>query len=104
MSLITENGNNHMRPMRLVMLYLMLADGGRHTAAALAEATGAGRRTVYRDIERLRAAGLEVEGTSRLGYRLLEFPELAPLFLTRAERTVLIALAPAALKTKLRGL
>lgn len=104
MSLTSENGSNHMRPMRLVMLYLMLADGGRHTAAALAEATGAGRRTVYRDIERLRAAGLKVEGTSRLGYRLLEFPELAPLFLTRAERTTLIGLAPAALKTKLRGL
>lgn len=90
--------------MRLVMLYFLLADGGRHTAVALAEATGAGRRTVYRDIERLRAAGLLVEGTPRLGYRLPELPELSPLFLTPAERTALVALAPAALKAKLRGL
>ncbi|MSP95631.1 MAG: HTH domain-containing protein [Betaproteobacteria bacterium] len=90
--------------MRLATLYLVLVDGGQHTAAMLAEATGAGMRTVYRDIDRLRAVGLEIEGTSRLGYRLTEFPELTPLFLTRSERAALVAVAPAALKAKLRRL
>ena len=55
--------------MRLASIYLVLADGGLHTAATLAEATGAGMRTVYRDIERLRAVGLAIEGTSRLGFQ-----------------------------------
>lgn len=90
--------------MRLAMITLMLSDGGLHTAAALAEATGAGRRTVYRDIERLRSAGLDVGGASRTGYRLRRAPELAPLFLTRAERTALLAVAPAGLRSRLRGL
>jgi predicted DNA-binding transcriptional regulator YafY len=104
MSSEDDSGSNTDRPMRLASLYLMLADGELHTALALGEATGASRRTVYRDVERLRAAGLEIEGTSRLGYRLLELPELSPLFLTRAERAELVAVAPAGLKAKLRGL
>ncbi len=90
--------------MRLATLYLVLADGGLHTAAALAAATGAAVRTVYRDVGQLRATGLDVEGTPRLGYRLAEVPELTPLFLTRAERAALLAVAPAGLKAKLRGL
>jgi predicted DNA-binding transcriptional regulator YafY len=99
-----DSGSNTERPMRLATLYLMLADEGLHTASALGEATGASKRTVYRDIDRLRGAGLEIEGTSRLGYRLLEVPELSPLFRTRAERAALVAVAPAGLKAKLRGL
>ena len=99
-----KNGSNTARPMRLATIYLMLADGETCTAEALAEATGAGRRTVYRDIERLRAAGLEIKGTTRLGYEIEEVPELTPVFLTRAERSALVAVAPAGLKAKLRGL
>ena len=99
-----ENGSFTSRPMRLASIYLMLADGIAVTAEALAETTGAGVRTIYRDIDRLRAAGLSVEGTRRLGYTLEEVPELTPLFLTRAERTALVAVAPARLKAKLRGL
>lgn len=90
--------------MRLMLIYMELSGGVTRTAATLAEATGAGKRTVYRDIDRLRAVGLQIEGTTRQGYRLLETPELTPLFLTRAERTALVAVAPAALKAKLRGL
>ena len=90
--------------MRLATIYLILADGEVQTASALAEATGAGKRTVYRDVERLRAAGLAIEGTTRLGYSLQEVPELAPLFLSKAERAALVAVAPAGLKAKLRRL
>lgn len=99
-----ESGSNTPRPMRLATIYLMLADGETCTAEALAEATGAGKRTVYRDIERLRSAGLEIQGTTRLGYELTQTPELTPVFLTRAERSALVAVAPAGLKAKLRRL
>ncbi len=99
-----EYGSNTERPMRLATIYLMLADGIVQTAEALSQATGAGKRTIYRDIERLRAAGLSIEGTPRYGYTLAGVPELVPLFLTRAERSALVAVAPAALKAKLRGL
>jgi predicted DNA-binding transcriptional regulator YafY len=99
-----ENGSITSRPMRLASLYLVLADGVAVTAEALAETTGAGVRTIYRDIDRLRAAGLPVEGTRRMGYTLMKEPELTPLFLTKAERAALVAVAPAALKAKLRGL
>ncbi len=99
-----EYGSNTARPMRLATIYLMLADGVVQTAEALSQATGAGKRTIYRDIERLRAAGLSIEGTPRYGYTLAAVPELAPLFLTRAQRAALVAVAPAALKVRLRAL
>jgi predicted DNA-binding transcriptional regulator YafY len=86
------------------MTYLMLADGATCTAAQIGAATGASTRTVFRDIERLRAGGLEIEGTPRTGYALAATPELTPLFLTPAERTALVAVAPTGLKAKLRGL
>ena len=89
---------------RLAVLYVSLAEGSLHTAAALAATTGSGQRTVYRDIRRLRAAGLGIEGTPRLGYRLAGKPELRPLFLTRPERAALAAAAPAGLKSRLRAL
>jgi predicted DNA-binding transcriptional regulator YafY len=101
---MSENGSNAARPMRLATLYMALADGDTWTAASLAETTGAGKRTVYRDIQQLRAAGLEIEGSSHVGYSVNAMPQLPPLFLTRAERTALAAVAPAGLKAKLRGL
>ncbi len=97
-------GNNLPPGIRLAILYLVLGEGGYKTAASLAAGTGSGLRTVYRDIDRLRAAGVKIEGATRLGYRLAEAPDLAPLFLTRAERTALVAVAPSALKAKLRSL
>jgi predicted DNA-binding transcriptional regulator YafY len=104
MGLSEEIGSNRARPMRLAMIYLTLAGGGKWTALALAEATGAGERTIYRDMERLRSAGLAVTGAPKLGYTLEAVPELTPLFLTRAERTALLGVAPAALKARLRAL
>lgn len=99
-------GNTLPSGVRLGILYLALSEGagGFLTAASLAASTGSGRRTVYRDIERLRSVGVDIEGASRLGFRLAVAPELAPLFLTRAERSALVALAPAGLKAKLRSL
>ena len=97
-------GGNLSRELRLAMLYLMLSNGALCTAAALASGLGTGLRTVYRDIERLRAAGLDIEGTSHEGYRLAAKPELTPLFLTRAERSALAAVAPTGLKARLRKL
>lgn len=85
-------------------LYLAMADGETWTAAVLAETTGAGKRTVYRDIDRLRAAGLAIAGSPRVGYWLASVPELTPLFLTRSERTALAGVAPAGLKAKLKAL
>jgi predicted DNA-binding transcriptional regulator YafY len=102
MSSDDDSGSNTSRPVRLATLYLMLADGRVYTASALGEATGAAKRTVYRDIESLRSAGLEIAGTPHRGFQLLSVPELAPLFLTHAERTALVAVAPAGLKAKLR--
>lgn len=99
-----ESGSITARPARLANLYLILADGYAQTAQALADATGAGKRTIYRDIEKLRSAGLEIQGTPKLGYELMKVPELTPLFLTKAERTALAAVAPAAMRAKLRGL
>jgi predicted DNA-binding transcriptional regulator YafY len=99
-----ENGSITVRPMRLATIYLVLAEGIAQTAQALADATGAGRRTIYRDIQLLRSAGLAIEGTPRLGYMLDAVPELTPLFLTRVERAELVTTASTALKAKLRGL
>jgi predicted DNA-binding transcriptional regulator YafY len=104
MALNDENGSITARPMRLASIYLMLTDGFALTASALSEATGAGRRTIYRDIERLRSSGLEIEGTPHAGYTLGKAPELTPLFLTRAERTALVAIATGGLRMKLREL
>lgn len=99
-----ESGRIGPRTLRLAMLYSALVDSPAQTAAALAEATGSGVRTVYRDIGRLRDAGLEISGTPRVGYELMNEPELAPLFLAKSERAALLAVAPATLKSKLRAL
>jgi hypothetical protein len=99
-----ENGSIASRPMRLFSIYLMLGEGPATTAAALSAVTGAAISTIYRDIGRLRAAGLAVKGTQKMGYTIDAAPELAPLFLTKEERTALVALAPAGVRGKLREL
>ncbi len=83
-------------PIRLFQLYLNLAQSGKATAARLADNLGVSERTVYRDIERLRAAGVPVEGESHSGFRLREWPELPALFLSREEMGVLAAGAKSA--------
>lgn len=70
---------------RLMQLYFTLASGNTMTAEELADRLGVSKPTVHRDIEVLRGAGLSVEGTPNVGYRVDEAPELPPLFLTAAE-------------------
>ena len=55
------------------------------TAARLAEETGVSERTLYRDIETLRAGGALIDGAAGLGYTLTEDPALPPQMFTRLE-------------------
>ncbi len=55
------------------------------TAARLAEETGVSLRSLYRDIDSLRAAGARIEGERGYGYRLIEDFALPPQTFDRAE-------------------
>jgi predicted DNA-binding transcriptional regulator YafY len=55
------------------------------TAARLAEETGVSLRSLYRDIDSLRAAGARIEGERGYGYRLTEDYALPPQTFDRAE-------------------
>lgn len=55
------------------------------TAARLAEATEVSLRSLYRDIDSLRAAGARIEGERGYGYRLVEDGSLPPQAFTRSE-------------------
>jgi predicted DNA-binding transcriptional regulator YafY len=60
------------------------------TAARLAEATEVSPRTLYRDIETLRAGGALIDGAAGLGYTLTEDPALPPQMFTRLEVEALV--------------
>ncbi|MCW5717713.1 MAG: YafY family transcriptional regulator [Bauldia sp.] len=55
------------------------------TAARLAAETGVSLRSLYRDIESLRAAGARIEGERGYGYRLVEDYALPPQTFDRTE-------------------
>lgn len=55
------------------------------TAARLAEETGVSPRSLYRDIDSLRAAGALIEGERGYGYRLVEDFSLPPQTFDRIE-------------------
>jgi predicted DNA-binding transcriptional regulator YafY len=55
------------------------------TAARLAEETGVSQRSLYRDIDSLRAAGARIEGERGYGYRLVEDYALPPQTFDRME-------------------
>ena len=55
------------------------------TAVRLAEETGVSLRSLYRDIDALRAAGARIEGERGYGYRLIEDYALPPQTFDRAE-------------------
>jgi predicted DNA-binding transcriptional regulator YafY len=55
------------------------------TAARLAEETEVSLRSLYRDIDSLRAAGARIEGERGFGYRLIEDYALPPQSFDRAE-------------------
>lgn len=48
-------------------------------------------RTIYRDMDALRAAGFAIEGDPGIGYVLAAQPATAPIALTKDERRALIA-------------
>ncbi len=55
------------------------------TAARLAEETGVSQRSLYRDIDSLRAAGARIDGERGYGYRLIEDYALPPQTFSRDE-------------------
>lgn len=55
------------------------------TAARLASETGVSQRSLYRDIDSLRAAGARIEGERGYGYRLVEDYSLPPQTFNRME-------------------
>jgi predicted DNA-binding transcriptional regulator YafY len=60
------------------------------TAARLAEETGISLRSLYRDIDSLRAAGARIEGERGYGYRLIEDYALPPQTFDRIEIEALV--------------
>lgn len=60
------------------------------TAAALAAETGVSLRTLYRDIDTLRAGGALIDGAPGYGYTLTEDSALPPQTFTRTEIEALV--------------
>jgi predicted DNA-binding transcriptional regulator YafY len=60
------------------------------TAARLATEAGVSARTLYRDIETLRAGGALIDGAPGYGYTLTEDPALPPQMFTRIEVEALV--------------
>jgi len=60
------------------------------TAARLAIETEVSDRTIYRDIETLRAGGAIIDGAAGVGYTLTEDPALPPLMFTQLEIEALV--------------
>jgi predicted DNA-binding transcriptional regulator YafY len=60
------------------------------TAARLAAETGVSPRTLYRDIDALRASGALIDGAPGYGYSLTEDPALPPQSFTRLELEALL--------------
>lgn len=60
------------------------------TAARLAEETEVSARTLYRDIETLRAGGALIDGAAGVGYSLTEDPALPPQMFSRLEVEALV--------------
>ncbi|GJE19226.1 helix-turn-helix transcriptional regulator [Methylobacterium marchantiae] len=60
------------------------------TAARLADETGVSLRSLYRDIDSLRAAGAHIEGERGYGYRLVEDGALPPQMFDRIEIEALV--------------
>jgi predicted DNA-binding transcriptional regulator YafY len=70
---------------RLFDLIQILRDGRLHTARDLAARLEVSTRTIWRDMLRLQASGVPVEGERGMGYMLRETVDLPPLTLTGDE-------------------
>lgn len=73
------------REARLYDLVQILRDGKLHRAADLARRLGVSPRTIWRDMGRLAASGLPVEGARGVGYQLRDPTVLPPMTLSRDE-------------------
>jgi len=65
-------------------LLMLLADGRLHSGERLAQLLGVSRAAVWKDIERLRLRGIDIEAVPRRGYKL---PRPVELLEERAIRT-----------------
>ena len=83
-----QNSLSH-RAGRLFDLMQLLRDGQTHRAEDLALRFGVTVRTIYRDMTRLAASGVPVQGTRGAGYHLARETVLAPISLSDAELEVL---------------
>lgn len=77
------------RTTRLLDLVQRLRDGRLHKAGALAAALGVSPRTIWRDMDVLRASGLPIEGERGVGYILRIPVSLPPLVLSPEELAAL---------------
>jgi BirA family transcriptional regulator, biotin operon repressor / biotin---[acetyl-CoA-carboxylase] ligase len=68
-------------------LLVLLADGELHSGEWLAKELGQTRAAVWKGVQRLRAAGIEVNALARRGYRLANRVELLDAQRIRAELT-----------------
>tara|TARA_B100000787_G_scaffold161932_1_gene142171 strand:- start:571 stop:1242 length:672 start_codon:yes stop_codon:yes gene_type:complete len=74
---------------RLYNIIHRLRDGRLHTATDLSRVLGVTPRTIYRDMDRLTASGIDISGTPGLGYRSGASVNLPALNLTNEELEVL---------------
>lgn len=72
------------------LMHLMRSLRPPVTATLLAEELGVSQRTLYRDIEALRASGARIEGEAGFGYTLTEDYALPPQSLTQLEIEALV--------------
>ncbi|KIN64724.1 Transcriptional regulator [Sulfitobacter noctilucicola] len=70
---------------RLFEILALLRDGRLHRAADIAATMNVSERTIYRDMDRLQASGVPVEGARGIGYRITPGYTLPPLSLTPSE-------------------
>ena len=70
---------------RLFELLQILRDGGLHRAQDMADRLEVSVRTIWRDMDTLRASGVPVEGERGVGYMITAPITLPPLNLTLAE-------------------
>lgn len=70
---------------RLIDLINLLRDGALHRAEDLARTLDVSVRTIYRDMDRLGATGVPIEGTPGAGYRITPAISLPPLTLSTSE-------------------
>ncbi len=70
---------------RLYDLIQILKDGALHRAEDLAHTTSVSLRTLYRDMDTLKASGVPVRGERGMGYQMTARYTLPPLNLSRTE-------------------